>query len=295
MSDSEKNELKKNDKTTMTIFQNITDHTHRNICDVSIVSINTIVSMRVLIIIAHANDQFSTSHKIAKLAEEALLEDDNEVRVVDLLKVGFDKVASKKDFTHIESSDYFDYETSHSQYNDNLVDEIVTQQENVKWCTHMIVVGPMWFYRYPAIFYAYFERVFCLNFAYTRASFGVSAPLRGRKVMCVVTLGGLESTYLPTGPMTTVEGILYHVTRGSFGYCGFTCLRSQAFYGCSRGACACDSPDVAAKWKRAVRNLDRRPQIPLGDGETAVGEGAQNEGQACCGLRDLTLDEAISA
>ena len=251
--------------------------------------------MRVLILIAHANEEFSTSHRIAKLTEEALIESNHEVRVVDLKKIGFDKVASQSDFTHVSRPDHFDYETSHVATNDNLIDEIVEQQKNVVWCTHIIVIGPMWFYRYPAIFYAYFERVFCDSFAYTSTQFCSNAPLKGRKAMCVITLGGFPTTYMPSGPQTTVEGILYHVTRGNFSYCGFDCYRSQAFYQCMQDRAEIDDPMIAAKWKKAVQNLEKRPLIPFGNGVSNVAPGEMNEGQRICGLCDYTLDEAINS
>lgn len=211
------------------------------------------------------------------------------------MKLGFDRVASRADFTSVPRPDHFDYETSHVPANDNLCAEIAEQQQNVLWCTDMIVIGPMWFYRYPAIFYAYFERVFCDSFAYTATRFCGNAPLAGRRAMCVITLGGLPSTYAPHGPQTTVEGLLYHVTRGNFGYCGFDCYRSQVFYQCTQDRSEIDDPLIAEKWKQAVRSLERRPLIPFGDGVSDVPSGDLNEGQRICGLRDYDLDEAIKA
>lgn len=250
--------------------------------------------MRVLILIAHANaNGLSTSHRLAKSAEEALIESGNEVRVVDLVTCGFDKVATRDDFTKVPNPDHFDYEGSHMKGNENLIPEIRKQQEHVTWCTHLIVIGPMWFYRYPATFYAWTERVLNDSFGYTPTQFAARGPLKGKKAMCVITLGGFESSYVPTGPLTTIEGILYHVTRGHFSYCGMTCLRSQAFYECSQDHSLCDSPEIVAKWKQAVKNLDQRPELPFGDGVTPCGEGALNEGQRLGGLGDYTLDEAI--
>ncbi|KAK8853858.1 hypothetical protein M9Y10_016401 [Tritrichomonas musculus] len=252
--------------------------------------------MKVLILLAHANDNgLSSSHRLTNAARDALIEDGHEVRVVELIKCGFDKCATKKDFTSFPLKD-FDYENSHIETNDNLINEIVEQQKNVQWSTHIIVIGPMWFYRYPACFYAYADRVFCNQFAYTPTDFGeTNGPLRGRKAMCVITLGGFESTYLPSGPQTTIENIMYHVTRGLFSYCGIKCLRSQAFYECTQFKSPFDSDKILDKWKKAIKNLDKRPLIPFGDAETPVGEGNPNEGHVLSGLNDLSLDEAINS
>jgi putative NADPH-quinone reductase len=248
--------------------------------------------MRVLVLIAHANAKGqSTAHRLAAAAESALLEDGHEVRVVDLVHCGFDKVATIDDFTSVPHPEHFDYETSHVPSNDNLVALIREQQAHVLWSTHIMVMGPIWFYRYPAAFYAYTERVLNSYFGYTAEEFGKSGPLRGRKVMCVATLGGYASTYAPAGPQTTIENIMYHVTRGHFSYCGMTCLRCQAFYQCTQDASPCDDPAVVEKWKAAVKNLDRRPEIPSLDGAVGV----RNEGHIMSDLADLSLDEAIAA
>lgn len=252
--------------------------------------------MKVLILIAHANSNgLSTSHRLAKAAEEALLEDNHEVRVVDLVKCGFDKVATIDDFTSLPRPDHFDYENSHMKGNENLIQAIRDQQAHVTWCTHIMVFGPMWFYRYPATFYAWTERVLNDSFGYTPTEFVATGPHRGKKAMCVITLGGFEAWYVPSGPLTTIENLLYHVTRGHFSYCGMTCLRSQVFYECSQDKSPCDEPEMVAKWKQAVKNLDRRPEIPFGDGITPCGEGNLNEGQRIAGIPDYTLDEAIAA
>jgi putative NADPH-quinone reductase len=255
-----------------------------------------LISMRVVILICHANDnETSTSHRVAARARDALLEDHHEVRVVDLAKIGFVKVATRADFTSLPKPNLFDYETSHIPGNANLVQEITDQQAHVTWCTHLIIVGPMWYYRYPACFYAWAERVLNDSFGYTTTDFGPTGPLRGRKVLCVITLGTAEALYKPDGPLTTVEGILYHVTRGHFGYVGMTSLRSQTFYECLQQESPCDAPEIVEKWKRAVKNLDRRPVLPLGDAATPCGPGNLNEGQIIAGLGDLSLDDAIKA
>jgi putative NADPH-quinone reductase len=248
--------------------------------------------MRVLVLIAHANAKGqSTAHRLASATEAALIEEGHDVRVVDLVACGFDKVATISDFTSVPHPEHFDYETSHIPSNSNLISLIREQQTHVLWCTHIVVFGPIWFYRYPATFYAYTERVLNNHFGYTADAFVKSGPLRGRKVMCVATFGGLASTYLPSGPRTTVENILYHVTRGHFSYCGMTCLRSQAFYECTQDSSPCDNPAVLEKWKRAVKNLDRRPIIPFLDDAVGV----RNEGHIMSDLPDLSLDDAISA
>jgi putative NADPH-quinone reductase len=252
--------------------------------------------MRVLILICHANhNEASTAHRLASRAQDALLEDHHEVRVVDLVKLGFNRVATAMDFTSLPKPDLFDYEGSHIPGNENLIQEIRDQQLHVTWCTHLIIVGPMWYYRYPACFYAWAERVLNDSFGYTVKNFGPTGPLKGRKVLCVITLGTSESLYKVDGPLTTVEGILYHVTRGHFGYVGMTSLRSQAFYDCRQDKSPCDEPDIVEKWKLAIKNLDSRPELDLGDATTPCGSGNLNEGQRICGLSDLSLDDAIKA
>lgn len=205
--------------------------------------------MRVLIVIAHEDPSSSSaSHRIAKVTEKSLLESGNEVRVVDLLKSGFDKIPNHKPVS---------FEGSSANANEP---EVIEQQENLLWCSHYILIGPIWFYRLPSIFYAYFERVFTIGFACEPGKINEDGLLKGRKAMMVVTCGGGDEEYAIDGEIGSVESLLFPITFGHLRYCGFTVLRTQAFYDCLPMK---DEENRLNKWSSIVKNLDSRPVLPV--------------------------------
>lgn len=247
--------------------------------------------MKVLVVIAHCDPGCtSSSHKIAKATEEVLLEQGNEVKVIDLVKCGFDRTASAGDLIKVQNPDRFSY-LQECGKNDNLIPLIREHQDLIRWCTHLIVVGPMWFFTYPATFHAWFERVFTMGFA-----FGPKGPdgkdfggiIEGKTALLVITTGGPAIDYDPQGPLTSLESILYHISYGHFGYCGFRVLRSQGFFGPSPA-----SDDDIAKWKLAVKNLEHRPELVFSTNKEHIG--VPNHGSQMAVLESYTLDEGIAA
>lgn len=69
----------------------------------------------------------------------------------------------------------------------NLIDLIYQQAEHVKWCTNILVFGPMWCYRFPACFHSWIERVL------------ISTPGEGKKVSMVITNDSDEKNYSKNG------------------------------------------------------------------------------------------------
>lgn len=249
--------------------------------------------MKVLILIAHADPNSTTSsHKLAKAAEEALLEDHHEVKVVDLVKEGFDRVATKDDFVKFNHPERFNYINECADAS-NLTQIVRDQQELVRWSTHIIVVGPIWYLRYPATFYAWFERVFTMNFSFRFDEKGNKiTTLDGRKVLLAVTTGDGAEYYSVEGSHTTMENILYTTSVGHFGYCRFTLLRSQIFYQFAELSPE-KQQEIINKWKLAVKNIDNRPLLPFNGDKREPG--SKNDGEILSVLPDLTLEEAIAA
>ncbi|KAK8836018.1 NAD(P)H dehydrogenase (quinone) activity protein [Tritrichomonas musculus] len=240
--------------------------------------------MKVLILIAEGNfDGKSNAYTLAYAAENALTQEGNEVRVVDLCKKGFNETASFKDLNQHDNSNFnFLYASADSQ---NLGCNIQEQQENIKWCTHIIVCGPIWWHGLPSSFYCYFERVFTLGFGYTLEYRLDKGYFKDKKVMIAVTTGAQISFYT-RGGYFPLEATLYPITAGHFGYCGFQIMRSQGFHFVKHAL----SDEIIEKWKKAIVNLDNRPileLLPPGEGPSNIERFAQ--------LPDYTLDDAIAA
>jgi len=248
--------------------------------------------MKVLILVAHA-DPFGHSaiYPFALSAKEALIEMGSEVKFFDLVKEGFDRTATIYDFNSIKNPDDFHY--ANEQAEDNLIPLIREHQEHVEWCTHMLIFGPMWYFRFPATFYAYFERVFTNGFGYTPTKFVETGPMKGKFAMCITTCGNKPDFINPKGGLSSIEGLMYHTISGHLRYCGFSVLRSQAFCSVESKNFKENLPELLTKWKKAIMNLHNRPMVPFF--KFGMSDPSKpNELQFLAGLEDLSLDEAIN-
>ena len=228
--------------------------------------------MRVLIVIAHEDPSgTSTSHRIAKASQESLISHGHEVRIVDLLQDGFNKIPSTKPVAFGEVDVEHDIEP-----------EVLKHQKDVEWCTHYILIGPMWNYTLPSIYYAYYERVFRIGWACDMDSFNEKGLLKGRKAMLIITCGGGLDEYNIHGEIGTVEALMAPITLGKLRYVGFKVLRTQAFYNCLPLE---DEDEKMKKWKEIVANIDSRPELPIHPAE----KGGLNNLQRIAALEEIWL------
>lgn len=198
--------------------------------------------MRVLILIAHADDSHqATAFRLAKAAKEALLEEHHEVRDVILHEAGFSQVLTEKDFK-VKKTENFNYMENSKDH--NLVDLIYEQAENVKWATHILVFGPMWYFRFPACFQAWIERVL------------ISAPGEGKKVSFIISNEADEKYYSKRGA-GSIEQLL-HSEYVAFRYNKFQVTRPLGYYNAGMGKIPDPEKEKAwvAKFKKAVVQLD---------------------------------------
>jgi putative NADPH-quinone reductase len=238
-----------------------------------------------LLIVTHADTKGTgTAHTLAQAAQPALLAAGHDVRVVDLVNTAFNTCASPADFLSVPEG-RFSYGAL--QQLDNLVPAIREQQANLEWATHVIVIGPIWFYRFPANFYAFQDRVLTTGWACSRAIKYEDLALYGKKVLFVITTGGSAELYSHGGPVTSIEAVLYPNSY-TFQRCGFTVCRTQGIWEAGRG-----SPDeqkaVTEKFISALLNIDKRPTLKFAD--PAKPEGT-DELQVFAELPNISLEEA---
>jgi putative NADPH-quinone reductase len=237
------------------------------------------------LIVAHPDATgVSTSHRIAKGANDALLAAGNEVRVVDLIHTPFNTGASAADFLAVPPGK-FKYEAN--QAPDNLIPAIREQQAILEWATHVVVIGPMWYFHYPACLYSWFERVFTISWACSEdySKKREDYVLYGKKVLFVITIGAPIGYYSHGGSITSLEAVLYSTTY-SFSYCGFTIVRSQAVPPPTE-----EVPDQVPNAVRAIVNIDKRPVLPFKDPAKPDG---LDEIEVFVQLPNLTLEQAAS-
>lgn len=241
--------------------------------------------MKVLILIAHGCfDGKSNAHTLAFAAEESLKNAGHEVRVVDLVKAGFNVTASMDDFNHVEQKrSHFDY-MENAADSKNLKPNVLEQQENIRWATHIIICAPIWWHGLPSSYYAFFERVFTTNFGFDDEHTLAKGYFTDKKVMLAVTAGGSQ-VYYSRASHFPLEATLYPVHVGHFYYAGCQIMRTQAFYDVYDQI----PNEQIEKWKKAVLNIDIRPILPIQPrGHT------ESDIEIFARLPDYTLDDAIN-
>jgi putative NADPH-quinone reductase len=200
----------------------------------------------------------STSHRIAKAANDALVAAGNEVRIVDLIQTPFNQCASAADFISVPPGRLL-YQAN--QKPDNLILAIREQQATLEWSTHVVVIGPIWFYRYPAAFYAWVDRVWTFGWADDFTKKHEELTLFGRKAPLVITTGAPGEVYSHGGPLTSIDALLY-ATTSVFGSFGFTVYRTQGVWLAGKGNEAANA-DQIEKAAKAILNIGKRPVLPF--------------------------------
>jgi NAD(P)H dehydrogenase (quinone) len=236
-----------------------------------------------LLLIAHPdpNGQ-SSSHRIAKAANDALLAAGNEVRIVDLIHTPFTNGATINDFL-TPPPGRFAYESN--QGVDNLIPAIREQQAILEWSTHVIVIGPIWFYRFPAYFYSWIDRVWAAGWAFAQGKKVEEGPLYGKKALFVITAGAPSGYYSHGGKCTSIEALFYSTTA-SFAWAGFTVYRSQGVWNASG-----IGDDQVAKVAQAIVKIEKRPILPF---KNPAKPDDLDTVEVLARLPNIELDEAIN-
>ena len=245
------------------------------------------MAMKVLIVIAHIDPhKAATAYRISDAAREALTAAGHEVKITDLIHEGFDKVATPDDFKAVHNEEgTFSYLSN--QEKDNLIDTIRRQQELILWCDHLLVIGPMWYFRYPACLYSWVERCFTNGFASDGEHEMEEGTLKGRKVSFIITTGA-GYDYYSTKSFSGIDGLLY-ATVFQFRYVGFQATRVLGFWNANTDQNA--EKEWIEKFRKAIVNLDNWPLMPTGKEKVAPGE--QCDLQIIASLDPITVDSLM--
>ena len=160
---------------------------------------------RALIIYAHPNPQ-SFCHGLKENVLAGLR--DAEVRIHDLYAENFNPVLSAADIVSIRAG--------------NIPADILKQQEDILWATHLIFIYPIWWVDRPAILKGWFDRVFQYGFAHK----GGKGLLAHEKALVLQTAGEPEATYANRATP------LFHETigEGTLVYCGIKEVTVKTFF-----------------------------------------------------------------
>ena len=248
--------------------------------------------MKVLLIIAHVDpNKEATSYRLAKAAEEALVKAGNEVKVTDIVHEGFDKTATPGDFKELANGGKNFFYLANQGNEANYIEAIQKQHDLLKWATNIIVFSPMWYYRMPACFYAWIERVFTVGFSHDNEHTLDNGLLKGRKVSFVITCGGAEAHYNGKG-YAPLEACLYSTTY-AFRYAGIKPTRTFGYFLALSPDTKANEAKYIEKFKKAVVKIDSWPLLPSVQGHPKDGE--PNDAELIARLNPLTLEDILGA
>lgn len=162
--------------------------------------------MNCLIIYSHPNPK-SFNHAIKETLKDALAASGHDVRIRDLYAIKFDPVLSATDFELMAQK--------------KVAPDVKKEQEHVAWADAVFFIFPVWWDSMPAITRGYLDRVFSVNFAYTKDSKGL---LAGKKTAVICTFGAPKSVCEATGVFKAMD-----VTVGEClaGFCAMTLVESR--------------------------------------------------------------------
>ncbi len=196
--------------------------------------INAMKPKRIYILDGHPRAN-SISHRLAEAYAKGAREAGHEVKLVHLLDLKFDPILK-------------------TRYRDNVLEpDLVKQQENISWCSHWVIVTPVWWMNSPAMLKGFLDRTLTPGFAfkYERGSF-LPIPkmlLKGRSARIIYTQGGHWYLNGTIGFDAFFKALKY----GTLTFCGVWPVRRTAF---SRADGADESK--VAKWVDKVYRLGQK-------------------------------------
>ena len=213
--------------------------------------------MKVFLVIAHEEPhQRSFCHAVFRKAIQTLVLNHHEVMTMDLYESGFTRLPCLDDFTHVVPNQPISYHQKEGLYKE----EILRCQSCIEWCTHLMLFTPMHWLSPSAALMGWWEKVFGEGWAFTNGPTGKRGFMTGKKAMVVVTCGMPQSFYGPESVHITVEELMMNLTYRCFAKCGFTPLRTQAFFGLQT-ADPQQRVDMLNSWGEHVMKLQDRETI----------------------------------
>lgn len=156
--------------------------------------------MNCLIVIAHHNLS-SYNHAILGAIKDELIQAGHQVRVRDLYQL--------------------DFQANLIPTPGSVQQDVVTEQEHIRWADTMIFIYPTWWANMPAILKGYIDRVFTYGFAYQFSNNELVGLFAEKQVLLFTTTNNLEEDYRNSGMLASMSQV---VDEGVFRFCGVTNL-----------------------------------------------------------------------
>lgn len=214
--------------------------------------------MNVLIIFAH-HEPSSFSAAMLETAVAALRESGHHVEVSDLHEMRFDPVSDRRNFNSVFDASRLSQQAEelHASRIGGFAPDVRAEMAKLVRCDLLVFHFPLWWLGMPAILKGYVDRVFAVGVAYGGGRYFDGGVMRGKRAMCVVTVGGLPREYDGSGHYAPIDTVLYPVHRGIFEFTGFEVLPPFVAYGPNRVG-ASGRRSMLAELQQRMASIPRR-------------------------------------
>ena len=187
--------------------------------------------MNVLYVYAHPEAK-SLNSQLMQSAFDALAGGGHEVMQSDLHAMSFTAVHGRIDFETVGDADVFRYgaEQQHATRKNGFAADIQAEIDKLYACDMLILQFPLWWFSVPAILKGWFDRVFAAGVVYDGDNRYGNGRLKGRRAMCVITMGARESAFMADGRHGDLLVNLWPIHNGCLHYLGFDVLPPFVLY-----------------------------------------------------------------
>ena len=199
--------------------------------------------MNVLLVYAHPEPR-SLNGSLRRFSVKRLEDAGHVVQVSDLYAMKWKAALDADDSIDRQPDARFDAALDSKRAFENGLqsEDIVLEQQKLKWADAVILQFPLWWFSMPAILKGWVERVYAYGFAYGVGEhsdthwgdrYGEGA-MAGKRAMLVVSTGGWESHYGARGINGPIDDVLFPIQHGVLYYPGFDVLPPFVIHRSSR-------------------------------------------------------------
>jgi len=195
--------------------------------------------MKVLLVYAHPEPR-SLNGSLREFSVKHLEEAGHVVQVSDLYAMKWKASLDAADSTDRKVNERFDpsLDSKHAFESGRQTEDIVLEQDKLRWADAVILMFPLWWFSMPAILKGWVERVYAYGFGYgvgehSDARWGDrygEGTMAGKRAMLIVTAGGWESHYGQRGINGPMDDVLFPIQHGVLYYPGFDVLPPFVVY-----------------------------------------------------------------